>query len=259
MILTSIALALTGVAAMGMEILWFRHFTILLGGFRAVFSLLLTVILVGIGIGSLAGGAACRRTGMPAVWFMIAQASFVVSTLFGFAIADVRAIDEAVSRLGGSELQPAGDMAGPWAEFWFNATPMLTEVAVPALLMGFSFPLANAVIQHTERLVGRRAGMLYLANTAGALVGSLVAGFVLLPMLGLQLSTTILMTIALLAVVPLYLATRAPSPEFQTPKPEPRASPDPSPSPESPRGLSVLRSSSAPVPSCCGCSSLPTM
>ncbi len=227
-ILTSIALALTGVAAMGMEILWFRHFTILLGGFRAVFSLLLTVILVGIGIGSLAGGAACRRTGMPAVWFMIAQASFVVSTLFGFAIADVRAIDEAVSRLGGSELQPAGDMAGPWAEFWFNATPMLTEVAVPALLMGFSFPLANAVIQHTERLVGRRAGMLYLANTAGALVGSLVAGFVLLPMLGLQLSTTILMTIALLAVVPLYLATRAPSPEFQTPKPEPRV-PNPEP------------------------------
>jgi spermidine synthase len=227
-ILTSIALALTGVAAMGMEILWFRHFTILLGGFRAVFSLLLTVILVGIGIGSLAGGAACRRTGMPAVWFMIAQASFVVSTLFGFAIADVRAIDEAVSRLGGSELQPAGDMAGPWAEFWFNATPMLTEVAVPALLMGFSFPLANVVIQHTERLVGRRAGMLYLANTAGALVGSLVAGFVLLPMLGLQLSTTILMTIALLAVMPLYLATRAPSLEFQTPKPEPRV-PNPEP------------------------------
>jgi len=221
-IFTSIALALTGVAAMGMEILWFRHFTILLGGFRAVFSLLLTVILVGIGIGSLAGGAACRRTGMPAVWFIVAQASFVVSTLLGFAIADVRAIDEAVNRLGGSELQPAARMAGAWAEFWFNATPMLTEVAVPALLMGFSFPLANAVIQRTERLVGRRAGMLYLANTAGALVGSLVAGFVLLPMLGLQLSATILMTVALLAVVPLYLATRAPNPESRVPSPEAR-------------------------------------
>jgi spermidine synthase len=66
--LTSVALAMTGLAAMGMEILWFRHFTILLGGFRAVFSLLLTVILVGIGVGSLAG-AFCiaapqgRRTG----------------------------------------------------------------------------------------------------------------------------------------------------------------------------------------------------
>jgi putative ABC transport system permease protein len=39
---------------MGLEILWFRHVSILLGGFRAVFSLLLSVILIGIGVGSLA-------------------------------------------------------------------------------------------------------------------------------------------------------------------------------------------------------------
>ena len=31
-------------AGMGMEILWLRHFTVLLGGFRAVFSLLLTIV-----------------------------------------------------------------------------------------------------------------------------------------------------------------------------------------------------------------------
>ena len=53
---TSLALALSGFAAMGMEILWFRHFTVLLGGFRAVYSLLLMVILIGIGAGSLVGG-----------------------------------------------------------------------------------------------------------------------------------------------------------------------------------------------------------
>ena len=50
---------------------------------------------------------------------------------------------------------------------------MLLEVAIPALLMGFSFPLANAMIQHAERSVGRRAGVLYLANTLGAVCGSL--------------------------------------------------------------------------------------
>ena len=51
--LTGAALAISGFAAMGLEILWFRHFSILLGGFRAVFSLLLSVILIGIGAGSL--------------------------------------------------------------------------------------------------------------------------------------------------------------------------------------------------------------
>src|SRR5206468_9417368 len=44
--LTSVALALTGFAAMGIEILWVRHFSILLGEFRAVFSLLLAIILL---------------------------------------------------------------------------------------------------------------------------------------------------------------------------------------------------------------------
>jgi spermidine synthase/tetratricopeptide (TPR) repeat protein len=82
------------------------------------------------------------------------------------------------------------------------------EVAIPALLMGFSFPLANAVIQRAERSVGRRAGVLFLSNTAGAVCGSLAAGFVLLPRLGIQGSATALTIAAALAMVPLYLAAR---------------------------------------------------
>jgi spermidine synthase len=91
--LTSLALAMSGFAALGMEILWFRHFTVLLGGFRAVFSLLLTLILAGMGFGSLVGGAICRRTGRPAEWLMAAQALFVAFTLAGMALADVDAIN----------------------------------------------------------------------------------------------------------------------------------------------------------------------
>src|SRR4029078_6875791 len=60
MALTSLPLALSGFGALGAEILWFRHFTLLLGGFRAVFSLLLTVILLGMGVGSLVGGVLVR-------------------------------------------------------------------------------------------------------------------------------------------------------------------------------------------------------
>jgi spermidine synthase len=53
---TSLALLLSGFAAMGMEIVWLRHFNLLLGGFRAVFSLVLTIMLAGIGLGALMGG-----------------------------------------------------------------------------------------------------------------------------------------------------------------------------------------------------------
>ena len=86
---------LTGFAAMGMEILWFRHFSILLGEFRAVFSLLLAIILLGIGTGSLAGGYVQRRTSRPAQILMVAQGSFAAATLLGLAMADARPISDA--------------------------------------------------------------------------------------------------------------------------------------------------------------------
>ena len=210
--LTSLALVMAGFAALGMEILWFRHFTVLLGGFRAVFSLLLTLILVGIGIGSLAGGVIHRRTRRPAEWLMIVQALFVAFTLAGMALANVDGINAAdVGQPGAPDRAPgvgAPPVTGGGDELWFNFRPMLLEVAIPALLLGFSFPLANAVVQRAEESVGRRAGILYLANTAGAVGGSLAAGFVLLPMLGLQRSTTVLMGVAGLTMVLLALAAR---------------------------------------------------
>ena len=131
---------------------------------------------------------------------MLVQGLFIAATLAGLGLADVRAVDAAAV--------PAQQAAnGTLTEIWFNAGPMLLEVAIPALLMGFTFPLANALIQRAEQSVGRRAGILYLANTAGAVVGSLAAGFVLLPLAGLQGSATILMGVAATAIVPLCLAT----------------------------------------------------
>jgi predicted membrane-bound spermidine synthase/Flp pilus assembly protein TadD len=214
---TSLALALVGFAAMGVEILWVRHFTILLGGFRAVFSLLLTIILIGVGVGSLLSGFLQRRTARPAQWLMAVQGCFVVSMLVGMSAADAIAVDAETAGVASqvmfgrsvdAMLGIESGMGRTLAELWFNAAPILAEVAVPALLMGFSFPLANAIIQRAEPSVGRRAGVLYLANTGGAVCGSLAAGFLLLPRLGIQSSATALAIVAGLAIVPLYLAAK---------------------------------------------------
>ena len=208
--LTSLALALSGFAAMGMEILWFRHMSILLGGFRAVFSLLMTVILAGIGGGALAASLLHRRVARPAVWLMVVQGLFVALSLGGLAAADARTIEHAVTVDRAfhvaSELESSSTRT--LQELWFNTRPILMEVGLPALLMGFGFPLANALTQRADRAVGRRAGVLYLSNTCGAVCGSLAAGFVLLPALGIQGSATVLATAAAIAIVPLYFATR---------------------------------------------------
>ena len=213
--LANLALALSGFSAMGMEIVWFRHFSILLGGFRAVFALLLAVILIGIGVGSVIsaslthGGIRTLTARDPfglaraaCVW-MAVQGLFVASTLAGLSIPDPRRIDAAAIAGAG-----VSGVAHDWVEMWFNLRPILFEVGVPALLMGVCFPLANALVQHAEHRVGRCAGLLYLSNTVGAVCGSLVAGFVLLPTLGIQSTATLLMTVTALAIVTVYLAAR---------------------------------------------------
>jgi spermidine synthase len=194
---TSAALALSGFAALGLEILWLRHMTLLLGGFRAVFSLLITVMLIGLGLGALLGGWADRRVGRPAVTLMGVQGLFVVTALLGLGAADARSLDAS-----------AAPGAGALADVWFNVRPMLLEVGLPALLAGFTYPLANALVQRSEAAVGRRAGVLYLANTAGAVAGSLVTGYLLLPLFGMQGAAAVLAFAGALAIVPLILYSR---------------------------------------------------
>jgi spermidine synthase len=196
------ALFLSGVAAMGMEILWFRFLLTVIGSYRAVFSLLLTVILVGICVGSVTGGWIHRRWGRPVLFYAIAQTLFVLVSLHELASFDlwatarsVRGFEEAF-RTSGADVQAL-------LQTWFNLRPILDVVLVPALLMGFTFPLANAHVQRVESSVGTRAGALYLMNTLGNVVGSLAAGFVLLPWLGVQGSVGVLAACAALALLPL--------------------------------------------------------
>ncbi len=74
--------------------------------------------------------------------------------------------------------------------------------------MGSTFPLANAHVQRVQSSVGGHAGALYLANTLGNVAGSILTGFLLLPLLGQQNSITFLAVVGALGLVPLYLTMR---------------------------------------------------
>ncbi|HET9269190.1 MAG TPA: fused MFS/spermidine synthase [Vicinamibacterales bacterium] len=201
----ALAITLTGCAAMGLEMLWLRHFSILLGGFRSVFSLVLTVVLVAGSAGAFAGGWMLRRAGRPADLLVASCAALVVSALAGVAWTGA----EAVSARGvtmAATLASFGPTRRALAEIWFNLQPMLVEVGLPAFAAGMSYPLANALVQRSSGVVGRRAGVLYLANTAGAVCGSLAAAYVLLPRFGMQGTVAALALLAAAALVPLWRA-----------------------------------------------------
>jgi spermidine synthase len=210
-VLTSLALGLSGFAAMGMEIVWFRHFTLLLGPLRAVYSLLMTVVLLGLGTGSLVAGLLNRMTSRTVECLIAAQGLLVALTLWTLSVPSTGRLSQAAVAIGRvTEIE--SEAARRWAELWFNLQPMLVEAFGPALLMGLMFPLANAMIQRGPDAVGRRAGWLYLSNTVGAVLGVLAAGFLLVPALGIQTAAAILTTTAWLAVVPLVAAALAVTP-----------------------------------------------
>ena len=107
-----------------------------------------------------------------------------------------------------------------WAGPMFSGTPLayfgpmaLTSVVAilpAALLMGMAFPVgislwvSSAGAEHA----GARIGSIYAVNVAGAVAGSLLAGFVLLPILGSRAS--LLLTSALGLATGLLLLTQLP-------------------------------------------------
>ena len=157
----ALASACPGVAVMGMEMLWLRHFSILLGGFRAVFSLVLALCCwPRTGAGALAGGWLLRRVGGARrnCWWRRRRSSSPPRSP-GLAAADAgrrwpptgRAIAATLAALGRSPAC-AGRARGSTCD------PMLLEVGLPALLPGCRFRWRTRSCSGRSSTVGRRAG-----------------------------------------------------------------------------------------------------
>ena len=202
------ALALGGFAAMALQIVWFRFLIALFGPYRPVFSLLVSVILVGIWLGSHAGGALARRTAHPERLHALALTGFglAAAALLLFAPADSSARFHALA---------SGVASGPWPLYRAVLGGALGMVALPALLSGAAYPLANALVQKRVESVGARAGALYLGNTLGSVAGSLVGGFWLLPALGMQGTVGVVLGALALALLCLGAASGARGPALR--------------------------------------------
>lgn len=203
-VLTALAIFVSGFAAMGMEILWIRFLSSVLGGLRSVLSLVLAVMLSGMWLGSMAAGVVSRRIGRPRQVYAVAQGAFVFASL-GLLIAYDPAL-KSMAELRSAVGPDTGEVRRTLLELWFQLRVILLVVGPPSVLMGFAYPTANAHLQRRHEGVGRRAGILYLANNVGAVLGSLATGFFLLPWLGSQRSAFLLAVLAA-AAIPLILGS----------------------------------------------------
>jgi len=192
-----LAIALSGMSALGAEVIWTRLFSLLLGGTTYTFSIILAVFLIGIGLGSAIGSFLVRRTSDAL------RALGVVQLLLVVAIAWTA---WNISSLTFWPVNPK-IITGPWYQFQIDFVRSLWAILPAACLWGASFPLALAAVASEADDGGRIVGRIYAANTVGAIVGSLAMSLIIITHFGTQNGERILIALAaltaLLTLVPL--------------------------------------------------------
>jgi spermidine synthase len=178
----TVAFALTGFAALALEVVWTRVLALVIGPSVYAFSLMLAAFLAGLGLGSVIFSWAIGRfrwTGVgPFVSLAAAAGILAFVTLLAFHRLPVlywRLFESS----GGTE-------GAPGAVFAIGLLLSGVVMLPPTLAMGGLFPAALEAFGLSRSRAARGVGRLYAANSGGAIAGSFAAGFILIPAVGLQ-------------------------------------------------------------------------
>ena len=160
---------LSGGAALVYQIVWQRALFVIYGLDAVSVTIVVTAFMLGLGLGSLAGGALSRAYPKKVVTlFAISELGIA---LFGFFSLN---LFTAVAGL----TQGIGHLATGIVAFLL--------VVIPTTLMGATLPLLVAHAVTRSGNMGRSVSTLYFVNTLGAAAGAFVAASVLLSALGLS-------------------------------------------------------------------------
>ena len=188
--LVYVAIALSGLTALGAEVVWTRLLSLLFGATTYTFSLILAVFLMGLGIGSSMGAAIARQFPNSRV-----PLAFCQLLLCG-------AIAWAAHTTGTSmPFWPINPSIGktpeaPVFQFELDLLRAFWVVLPGAILWGASFPLAIGAAAREGEDTGRLVGGIYAANTVGAILGALLTSLILVAAIGSQKSQQVLIAIS---------------------------------------------------------------
>ena len=192
-----ITIGLSGLTALGAQVVWTRLLSLLLGGSVYTFSIVLAVFLLGLGLGSSGGSMAARGERNPLVLLGWCQALLIAAIAWAaFSIGDWLPFWPVDPRLSFS----------PWFTFQLDLVRCIWAVLPAAVLWGASFPLALAAAAPQHRDSGRMVGAVYAANTLGAIAGAVVFSVILIPAAGTLWAQRVLIAVAALAVMPVLIA-----------------------------------------------------
>jgi spermidine synthase len=168
----------SGLGALAHEVAWTRALALLLGPTVHTFAFVLAAVIAGLALGSAVAGRVSDRLRHPALALAavqsgVAASALVIVPMMGWLPLP---IGEAVRRLA----------AEPGRLVAYEGLGILAVLLVPAALFGATFPLCVRMVAASGQPVGAAVARVLAWNTLGALLGPLLAAFVLLPRMGLQ-------------------------------------------------------------------------
>jgi len=177
----------SGATGLIYEVLWARMLGLVFGATTLAVSTVLAAFMGGLALGSALAGRFAPRIKKPVAaygWMEIGVAVYALLVPFLFHVVDN------LYALIWQDLQP-GFFTFTVLRFALSCLLLL----VPTTLMGATLPVLSAALLRTEEHDTNSVTRLYACNLAGAILGTLIAGFVLLPTVGVR--TTIIIAAAI--------------------------------------------------------------
>ena len=184
------AFFLSGLISISYELLWMRSIVHLLSGYTYVFSSVLTIYLLGNVIGAGIGSGLVKELKSPAAGFAVTLCLLGICGIFYLPLlihwtSDILPRIDREVELASMSISFSTYMIRPLVQSAFL-------FLLPSIMMGVGFPIALQAWAGNVHRVGRTTGTAYGTNTIGAVAGGIATGFIFIPLLGLQLTMSIL-------------------------------------------------------------------
>jgi len=169
---------LSGLSALVYEVVWTRALSLVLGSTVYSLSTMLATFMLGLAVGSFLGGRLADRSRNLFLIYGISEAFIGLSGLISIPL--IYNLPPLFFKL--YQLLRLNPPAFFVSQFFIAGLVML----LPTVLMGVTFPVVSRLLTGELRSLGRSVGNAYSFNTAGAILGSVLGGFLLIPELGLK-------------------------------------------------------------------------
>ncbi len=195
LLVPALLLCTSGTAGLIYQVLWIKQLALVVGVDVHAVTTAVSAFFAGLALGGWLFGRVADRHARPLRLYAWLEIAVMV-----LAIAATLALARSAAPFAWLESR-AGLLA--WA------LPFVL-VILPAAAMGGTLPVLMRTLAPRVGRVGTRGGKLYAANTAGAIAGTLLAGFILIPWLGITGSALAAAALnGAAAVVALALSSRA--------------------------------------------------